>query len=154
VFEKLTIAEIVERLQRLPQTRWVWMTGGEPLDHPIGKLVKALKMEGYEVALATSGIHECGAGWNSWDVNFLSISPHFADARWKQRTGQQINLVPGLNELRLSDFDSDWIQSRFAYYYATPCDGKSETLSECLDWIRTRPKWKLGVQAHKLWNLP
>ena len=108
VSERLSVAEIIERLQRLPRLAWVWITGGEPTDHPLGNLIAALHRERYNVALATAGVRtECRDGWKvhveriTNGVNFLSVSPHFADDRWKLRTGSQLNAVIGLNGLKL-----------------------------------------------------
>ena len=32
---RLSVAEVVERVQRLARRKWVWLTGGEPTDHPL-----------------------------------------------------------------------------------------------------------------------
>jgi organic radical activating enzyme len=57
---------------------WVWLTGGEPTDHDIEPLCRALKTEGYKVALATAGMklipsEECDL-WSGY-LDFVSV--HF-----------------------------------------------------------------------------
>lgn len=155
VSERLGTAEIVERLQRFPRRRWVWLTGGEPTDQPLGELVTAIKREGYSVALATAGVREVTRdGWRVAGCDFISVSPHFPPAsdRWVLRRGTQLNVVAGLNGLSLVDF-ADFDPSSFDAAWVTPCDGK-ESLAECVEFVSRRDRWRLGVQAHKLWRLP
>lgn len=144
VAERLSIGEIVERLDRLPRANWVWITGGEPTDHDCCQLIVALRQELYNVAMATAGTKQVPPG-----IDFLSVSPHTLDKAWTQRSGTQLNIVPGLNGLRLSELPVN----TFDYRYVTPCDGKPETLNECLQWVKSHPSWRLGIQAHKVWGL-
>lgn len=147
VAERLSVAEIVERLQRLPRTDWTWITGGEPTDHEIAPLVGALKLEGY-VALATAGVSKAPLG----RPNFVSVSPHGKPQDLVLSSGSQLNLVVGLNGLSLYDW-RDFHTERFGHCFVTPCDGKPETLEACLGWVRANPKWRLNIQAHKTWRL-
>lgn len=148
VADRLSVAEVVERLQRLPRREWVWITGGEPTDHDdLGALLRALACEDYKVALATSGVRPA-----RYPVDFLSVSPHDFKV-WVFRRGSQLNLVPGLNGLRLEDWP-EGADVGFTYRYVTPLCGSAESLAECLAWVRQRPGWRLGVQAHKQWGVP
>ena len=148
VAERLTVAEVVERLQRLPRREWAWVTGGEPTDHDdLGALLRTLACEDYKVALATSGVRPA-----RYPVDFLSVSPHDFGS-WVFRRGHQLNLVPGLNGLRLADWP-EGADVGFPARYVTPLYGSAESLAECLAWVQRRPGWKLGVQAHRLWGLP
>lgn len=153
VSERLSAAEIVERLQRLPWAKWVWLTGGEPTDHDLSPLVAALHVDCYKVALATAGVKSVRVGSCWGGVDFLSVSPHALDDSWVQRRGDQVNVVPGLNGLSLASLASVDC-SGFSHQFVTPCDGKPETLTECLDWVRENPSWRLNIQAHKIWRLP
>jgi 7-carboxy-7-deazaguanine synthase len=164
VAERLSLAELVERLQRLPRYEWVWLTGGEPTDHPLGELVATLQREGRRVALATAGTREeTRDGWKVHEgratggADFLSVSPHHADDRWVLRGGSQVNLVPGLNGLKLTEVGGvDF--SRFGLRYVTPFwytpGARTEKVRECMDWVAARPGWRLGIQAHKHWGVP
>ncbi len=35
--------------------RWAWITGGEPTDHNLERLISALRARHFKIALATSG---------------------------------------------------------------------------------------------------
>jgi hypothetical protein len=163
VAERLTVAEIVERLQRLRRRRWVWLTGGEPTDHPIGDLVTALRREGYLVAMATAGVRlETKDGWRVCEgnvgVDFLSVSPHFPPSsdRWVVRSGSQLNVVHGLNGVNVNDFTSVDVQ-RWGSCWVTPCwyhpGTRMEKVTECVEFVDKFPAWRLGIQAHKQWGL-
>lgn len=160
--EKITVAEIIERLQRLSRLHWVWITGGEPTDHELGALVEALRREWYNVALATAGTRaECKDGWkihndkNNNGVDFLSVSPHYGDDRWVLRAGSQINAVIGLNGLRLDDIQGESHNNKWKSRWITPLwyRGRAEDTEKCIEFVKQNPSWKLGIQAHKTWGV-
>jgi 7-carboxy-7-deazaguanine synthase len=163
VAERLSVAEIVERLQRLRRLPWVWLTGGEPTDHPIGSLVSALQGEGYRVALATAGVRqECKDGWRVGEgrsggsgVDCLSVSPHFSDDRWVVRGGTQLNVVPGLNGLDLQAF-TGVDKNRWGSMWVTPVwdSGRMARVDECVKWVLRFPHWRVNTQAHKFLQVP
>lgn len=140
-----------------PACDWVWLTGGEPTDHDLAPLVKELHRAGFRVALATSGVREVHSGWATGGVDFLSVSPH-DPARWVQRRGDQVNLVPGLGGLRLEDVEPLLADTCFSHRFVTPLwyapSGRAEKVRECWEWVRAHPGWRLGVQAHKGWEMP
>lgn len=157
VRERATADEIADRVGRLTYRcrEWVWITGGEPTDHDLAPLLSALRRHAFpRIAVATAGIRPLRAGWVHGGVDFLSVSPH-REQGWVQRSGDQINLVPGLNGLtweeagRIAE-QADW----FAHRWITPCEGDPEAMSRCVQWVHTHPGWRLGIQAHKQWRLP
>lgn len=165
VSERLTVAEIIERLQRLRSCKWLWLTGGEPTDHPLGSLVTALRGEGYRIAIATSGVREkclkddfpIREGRSAGGFDFVSVSPHFDDERWVLRSGTQLNVVPSLNGFRLDKIpEFDW--KRFGSKWVTPVWNNGgmvgSSVAECVEWVTRHNEWQLNIQAHKFWNLP
>jgi 7-carboxy-7-deazaguanine synthase len=141
--------------------RWVWLTGGEPTVYDIVPLVARLHAVGYRVALATAGINPVGLGaapyYGGGGVDFLSVSPHRVDDSWVLRRGDQLNVVPGLNGLRLEDFEGVDV-SGFAHRFVTPPwygpGGRAEWVAECREWVERHPDWRLGIQAHRYWGVP
>lgn len=136
-------------------TRWAWITGGEPTIHSLRPLIGALKRARLFVAVATAGIKVVPR--DSEGPDFVSVSPHRLDQSWVQRRGEQLNLVFGLNGLdwRAASLP-EWLhefQSGFGEKFVTPCDSKPETLEICLGWVNRYPGYRLGVQAHKAWGL-
>lgn len=156
VAERVSAGEIAIRIENLrrPTTHWVWITGGEPTDHDLTDLVLAIKdLPFIAIALATAGVNPVARRSERHGVNFISISPH-DPAKWVHRSGCEVKLCPGLNGVRLSDFEplmGDLMG--FPYKFVSPCDGKPDTVKECVDWVEKYQGWKMTTQAHKRWNL-
>lgn len=125
---------------------WVWLTGGEPTDQPIAPLVKKLRSTGYYVALATAGRAAIPM------VDFLSVSPHGIDGT-VQREGDEVKVVPGLNGCPWTALDEieGW---KFTARYLQPMSGDRVGLQQAVEYVKTHPRWRLGIQAHKTWRLP
>jgi 7-carboxy-7-deazaguanine synthase len=159
VHERLTAQEIGERVVESGHKEdWVWVTGGEPADHNLTELLKELRKFA-QTALATSGTKELSGADSHLD--FISISPHGTPSDLKLLPGRihrfaqtQLNLVPGLNGLRLSDWDAFAVGFAAAYSgrWVTPMNNGPATC-ECMAFVENHPGWRLGIQAHKTWGL-
>lgn len=151
VYRRVELDELVREVCSLTAIDgWVWLTGGEPTDHDIAPLVARLNSAGLKVALATSG-HRRVAYRDIFPLSWLSVSPH-DPAKWVQLHGSELKIVPGLKgDTRIRDFavPRDGFQHRFVL----PCDGKPETVQECVEWVEANPTWRMTVQAHKLWSM-
>lgn len=155
VARRATATDIVrEACEVAKGVRWVWLTGGEPTDLPLVPLLRELRRGGFYIAMATSGVRPVRRGSHWGGIDYLSVSPH-DPGKWVQRAGDVLNLVPGLNGFSLKDFQyaADECESGFTDCVVTPCEGKPETLQECLQWIDSRPNWRLGHQDHKAWGV-
>lgn len=155
-----TAAQVAGMIARLHWGRveWAWVTGGEPTDQPLEELFGVIRSRGLKVALATAGTREVARGW-SGGPDFLSVSPHSVD-HWVQRSGDQLNIVPGLNGLRIDAgliAAVDACEGNFTHRYCTPLadrEGRLVNLRECEMFVNRRAWWRLGFQAHKLWGVP
>lgn len=161
VHTRVRLDDLVRRVAACDPTpgRWVWLTGGEPTVQDLPPLCAKLHRYGYRVAVATAGVADVRRGTaRVYDhgAAFVSVSPHRIDSSWVLRRGDQLNVVPGLNGLRLSDLEGVDV-SGFTHRYVTPCwygpGARAEGVAECAEWVRTRPGWRLGVQAHKHWGV-
>lgn len=160
VHERVELREIVRRVgAECNGAKWVWLTGGEPTIHDIEPLVRELHRYGFLVALATAGERPIARGRGvtvaTEGVDFVSVSPHRID-KWVQRRGCQLNIVPGLNGLALADLEGVDV-SGFTDRFVTPCwyhaADRMERVNECVEWVRTHPDWRLGIQSHRYWGL-
>lgn len=130
--------------------RWVWITGGEPTDHDLKPLVRALRKERYSIALVTSGVRRV-----IQEVDWLSVSPHGAIS---QRYGHEVKLVDGLNGLDLEEWNEKNPDDTtdFMHRYVQPLTiDKAESpssLKRCLSFLRSRPNWSMSRQDHRFWS--
>ncbi len=140
-----------------PATRWLWVTGGEPTIHYLQPVYAAGRKAGLRIALATAGVNRLpNLGFCASGPDFVSVSPHKIDESWVLRRGDQLNVVPGLNGLRLADMDNIDV-SGFMHRFVTPFwygpGERVEKAAECAEWVATHPGWRLGIQAHKTWGV-
>lgn len=156
VAERCDLTTIVTRALAVTpagsRDRWVWITGGEPTDHDIKPLLKALRSAGYSTALATSGVRRVIS-----PVDWLSVSPH--GNALTQRFGSEIKLVDGLGGMDLEQWhaanpdDSTDFMNRYVQPLTVDgVEGKT-SLSRCLEFLKTRPNWSLSRQDHRHWGV-
>lgn len=160
VASRATLSELLDAVSRhyYASVQWLWLTGGEPTDHDLEPLLAGLRdrFPSLRLAIATAGIRPVRSGWGNRGWDFVSVSPH-DPLKWIPSYCDQINLVPGLNGLSLRDptllSKLDDPACRPASRYVTPLAGNSESLRACLEWVQFRSLWRLGVQAHKVWEV-
>lgn len=152
VAERCTADKICDRVKQIHQNtyrmdRHIWITGGEPTDHDLKDLLHTLQFCG-GLSLATSGIRDINDIRPYFD--FVSVSPHKTPQELKVVKAEQINLVPGLNGLRLSNW-RHFDFSGFVYRYVTP--SSLGQIDECIDFVKSHDGFNLGIQAHKVWGV-
>lgn len=158
VHEKVDLTEIIRRVLDVTPSgtreRWAWVTGGEPTDHDLKPLLRALRSAGYGTALATSGVRRFIP-----PVDWLSVSPHTPVLA--QRYGSEIKLVEGLGDTvdleRWHDANPD-DTTDFMFRYVQPLTiggvESRSSLERCLAFLKTRPNWSLSRQDHRHWRVP
>ncbi len=155
VASRATAKEIARRAVEVatPGTRWAFVTGGEPAAFDLMPLFAELRRAGFLVAVVTSGlVAAVPVGSATGGCDFLSVSPHRLDASWVVRRGDSVNLVPGLNGLKLADAEGiDW--SGFAHRFVTPNSREPGSVAACIEWVRTHAGWRLGCQCHLVWGV-
>ena len=154
----LSPQEIVEELNSIVpaacRDRWIWVTGGEPMDRDLRPLMKELKNSSgnYSIAIATSGAYRAIE-----PVDWLSVRPHGGEL--KQRCGSEIKLVHGLNGMDLDQWldanPADGLDFFFKYVQPISIAGKEDpaSLAICLDFLRRHPDWSLSRQDHLKWGM-
>lgn len=144
--ERLTAEQIVERVRQFGR-RNVWITGGEPTDHDLRPLLDLLTAGCFWRALATAGYRDV-----PYRVDWLSVSPH-DPSKLKVFGGDEIKIVPSLNGFSLADFEPLLPRLAFTHGYVQPCEGRPETVQECIGFAMRHAGWRVGGQLHKAWGL-
>jgi len=126
--------------------RLVVCTGGEPLLQLDAPLIAALHARGFEIAIETNGTQEAPAG-----IDWICVSPKAA-AQLKLTRGNELKLVfpqPLAMPDRFEHLD-------FAHFFLQPMDGPNRDANTraAIAWCLAHPRWRLGLQTHKVTGLP
>ena len=132
----------------------VVFSGGEPALQLDEELIDAFQSAGFMVAVETNGTRPLPS-----IIDWLSVSPKTAEHTLRVLSGKDAKVM--VDELRYvraigQAIPAPCLQAR--YYYISPAfesDGslKRETLDHCVGLVLANPKWRLSVQAHKLWRI-
>lgn len=125
-----------------PRTsRFVVLTGGEPLLQVDGELANMLHREGFEIAVETNGTLMPPAG-----IDWLCVSPK-AGAPLVVTQGQELKLVfpqtgAPPHEFEALDFENFLLQ---------PLDGpdRDTNTAAAVSYCLAHPRWRLSLQIHK-----
>ena len=129
-----------------PERRLVVVTGGEPMLQLDPALIGALHARGFEVAVETNGTLPAPPG-----LDWICVSPK-AGTEVVQRTGNELKLVwpqDGIDPEALLAWDFD-------HFLIQPldCAEPAAARAAAIDYVMRHPRWRLGLQAHKLLGLP
>jgi len=122
--------------------RFCVLTGGEPLLQVDAALIAALHERGFEVAVETNGTVAAPPG-----IDWVCVSP---------KAGTPLQLVAG-DELKVvvpqAGLDLDQLASLpFTNKLLQPMDGplRAQNTAWAIDKCMADPRWRLGLQTHKL----
>lgn len=121
-------------------SRFVVLTGGEPLLQVDSPLIEALHQVGFQIAVETNGSLPAPDG-----IDWLCVSPK-AGAVWVQRQGSELKLVFPQSGLMPDEVDGDFI-----HFLLQPLDGPNSRLhtEQAIEHCQRDPRWRLSLQTHK-----
>jgi 7-carboxy-7-deazaguanine synthase len=145
-YEAAALAERVRSLWGQGERALVVVTGGEPALQLDGALIDALHSAGFEIAVETNGTLPAPAG-----LDWICVSPK-AGTEVVQRSGDELKLVwpqSGIDPEALLEWD-------FRHFLIQPLDGpeRAGSTAAAIDYVMRHPRWRLGLQSHKLIGLP
>ena len=122
--------------------RFVVCTGGEPLLQLDAPLIDALHRRGFVIAIETNGTLAAPAG-----IDWICVSPK-AGAPLIQTTGDELKLVYPQAGAPPEAF----AVLAFRHFLLQPMDGpaRRENTEAATAYCLQHPRWRLGVQTHKL----
>jgi 7-carboxy-7-deazaguanine synthase len=126
--------------------RHVVVTGGEPFEQDIRRLLKCLWSEGRSVQIETSGCYDVyGPGW-------ITVSPKF----FKPLSRQALRCASEIKQVVASRDDIDRLRAevlphvnQFVPVYLQPVSNGSRAIEWCIEACK-RYGYKLSLQTHKL----
>jgi organic radical activating enzyme len=164
--EKLSLEEVVELVKKTDTSRptnvdgcrWVIATGGEPSLQLDKALIEALNVEGYLIAIETNGTRPLPYG-----LDWVSCSPK-RGTEVRISRANEVRVVIGRGEEPFAHgihADHYFVSPRFHSVEAellpswrhTQGDLDADDLRWAIDFCKANPKWKLSIQAHKVWGV-
>ncbi len=128
-------------------TRFVVMTGGEPLLQVDAALINALKARGFELAVETNGTLAAPEG-----LDWICVSPK-AGAPLVQTGGHELKVVvpqAGFTEADLLAFEQlAFKQLRVQAMDSAQPGARNQAMAWAVQWCLDHPRWMLSVQTHK-----
>ena len=126
--------------------RLVVLTGGEPMLQVDQPLIDALHDAGFEIAIETNGTLAV-----PHSIDWICVSPK-AGAELVQKSGDELKLVYPQDGIEPKDFDD----LEFEHFLLQPMDSESRdsATQAAISWCLEHPKWRLGLQSHKLLDIP
>lgn len=130
-------------------SRFVVLTGGEPMLQVDDALIDALHAEGFFIAIESNGTLAVPRA-----IDWICISPK-AHSETIQRAGDELKLV-------WPQEGSDWQAMQdwnFANLLLQPKDAIADTdasqahLEQAIAFVQAHPKWRLSLQNHKILGL-
>lgn len=123
-------------------TRYVVITGGEPLLQLDAPLIDAFHAHGFEIGVETNGTIAAPPG-----IDWLCVSPK-AGSETVQRSGNELKLVwpqPGSDVAAMSGW-------AFDHFLIQPMDGAELKANRAasIAFVLANPKWRLSTQTHKV----
>jgi 7-carboxy-7-deazaguanine synthase (Cx14CxxC type) len=124
--------------------RLVVATGGEPLLQLDAPLIDALHASGFAIAVETNGTLAAPAG-----IDWICVSPK-ANAPLMQRSGQELKLV--YPQVEPEAQPERFAALPFDHFFLQPMDGPdlAANTQAAIAYCLAHPRWRLGMQTHKL----
>ena len=122
-------------------SRYVVLTGGEPLLQVDDALIAALHARGFEIGIETNGTIEPPGG-----MDWICVSPK-AGAELVVRRGHELKLVYPQAGAAPENFAG----LAFERFWLQPMDGPDaiDNTARAVDYCLRHPQWRLSVQTHK-----
>ncbi len=144
--------EAIYNLIKNYDSKFVVITGGEPLMHDLSELTLLLKKSGYEIAIETSG-----TSLKSGIIDWYCFSPK----KFKLPVDESYSLAHELKIIINHSSDFSWAEEHAkkvskdcVLYLQSEWDKKERYLPEIIDYVKKNPKWKISLQSHKFMNIP
>ena len=126
--------------------RLVVLTGGEPMLQVDQPLVEALHDARFEIAIETNGTLPVPRA-----IDWICVSPKVG-ADLVQNEGDELKLVYPQEGIDPAELDG----LAFAHFLLQPmdCENHDEAMQAAFNYCLDHPKWRLGLQSHKLIGAP
>jgi len=133
-------------------TEIVVITGGEPAMHNLDALTSKLRAAGLRTHIETSGAYPLTGDWH-----WICLSPK----KFKAPLPKVLKLADELKVVVFHKSDFEWAENHASMVdescslYLQPEWSKCEKmLPLIIDYVKSRPRWRISLQTHKYMHIP
>jgi organic radical activating enzyme len=148
------VVAVDEMVSRATSTgaKIVVVTGGEPAMYDLAPLTAALKANGMRTHIETSGGYPVSGSWD-----WVCFSPK----KFKAPDTSIFTIAHELKVIIYNKTDYDWAE-QFASKVNNDCklflqpewSVEQEILPQLIAYVKSNPKWRISLQAHKYMRIP
>ncbi len=146
-----SVESVAKAIEQYP-TKFIVITGGEPLMHDLYPLTKILKNAGYEIAIETSG-----TVLKSGIIDWYCFSPKKFKVPVKEayQIAQELKVIINHNsDFSWAEKHAEKVSSDCILYLQPEWTKKERFLPQIIEYVKGNPKWKISLQTHKFMNIP
>ncbi len=130
----------------------VVITGGEPTLHDLDALIAALKLNGVDIWMETSGTNPIPS-----DIDWVCLSPK----RHKEPLESAFKAAHEIKIIIESEDDFVWAESCMQrvgpsckLFLQPQWEKKTQALDVIVQYVKANPKWRISLQTHKFMDVP
>ena len=144
------IADIVDRVKKTG-TDFAVITGGEPAMYDLTSLTTALKKEGIEIAIETSGAYPIKG-----EIDWICLSPK----KFKMPLEENYAIAQELKMIIFNKHDFQWaeelhqkVSPNCKLYLQPEWDKRDQMLPLMIDYVKQHTNWNISLQTHKFLDI-
>ena len=146
-YAETTLDQILHEVG-LHSTKWVCLTGGEPLGQNILPLCETLRSNGYRIHIETNGTIDPNPG-------LLDLIDHWTVSPKQKVVAEGLRRITELKYVVGKTFSEEQVdENRAEHVFLQPESSKPEFLHKTLEILTRHPNWRLSCRIHKLLHLP
>lgn len=130
----------------------VVVTGGEPLMSDLAPLCRALKKEGIETFLETSGSYPVSGDWDWFCLSPKKQNPP-NEAAFAAAHELKV-VVANPEDLLWAEENASRVNARCLKFLQPEWSVKNKSVPLIVDYILLNPSWMLSLQSHKYIGIP
>ncbi len=141
---------IVENASKYSKT--IVVTGGEPLMWNMKPLTDALKSQGLQTHIETSGAYNLSGSWD-----WICLSPKKLKLPTKevsQKAHELKVIVYNKSDFIFAEEQAEKVNKDCILYLQPEWSKRDKVVPEIVDYVMKNPKWKISLQTHKYLNIP
>lgn len=147
----VSLETILQKASEYP-SKFIVVTGGEPLMYDLTELCELLKKNQFELAIETSGAYPFSGDWH-----WFCLSPK----KNKATLEENYQHADELKVVIYNKSDFQWAEEHAArvgknckLYLQVEWSKRHQLTPLIIEYIKNNPKWNISVQTHKFLDIP